>query len=430
MSWKLMDLAVKHLDIDGLREWKRIVLGMSTWMQAVVVGVLVLLIGVSFLSLFWGLKMTRSARFAMGSTSIFMITLILLVAEYSVEDQKAFMIAAAAGVAAGFLYAFLERGFQFVAGFVLGDILGTWLVPALFHMKLDAQPGRIWRLVIAIAAGVLFALAAKKLRFVLTAVEGGAVLGILADAFLAVTEIPWVTDKLTDRQILNLFPVVLIGLGILVQLFQWISRIREQKALQIPTGEERDFGSARSEDSASVKKDSEEAGKTTQAQEEVISMAAAEEVLVEKAKELALAASKSVQSARLKERYEDVAEGLYSSEVAAKRLGITEEEFLEGMKKSGYSTGSEEGQAKEKKTDIDQKDADKIDESQKEKGKIDENQPDGALAEGNRPDGALAEGNKPDETLEKENKPDDGPTEESKADEGQTKKARRTRRKK
>ncbi len=425
MSWRLMDLAVEHLDIDGLRGWKSIVLGMSTWMQAVVVGVLVLLIGVSFLSLFWGLKMTRSARFAMGSTSTFMITLILLVTEYSVEEQKAFMIAAAAGVAAGFLCTFLERGLIFVAGFLLGDILGTWLLPACFHMKLDAQPGRIWRLVIAIAAGVLFAFAAKKLRFVLTAVEGGAVLGILADAFLGVTEIPWVTEKLTDDQILNLFPIVLIGVGILVQLFQRIAQIREQKALQIPTGEERDFASARSEDSASEKKDSEGADKNQPAQEEVISMAAAEEVLVEKAKELAIAASKSVQNARLKERYEDVAEGLYSSEVAAKRLGITEEEFLEGMKKSGYSTASEEGQAEESKPDGGQAEAGKTDENQTEESKQSE-----GPAEESKSDDEAIKADKAVENQAEEGKSDKDPAEENKAEEGQTKKAKRAKRKK
>ncbi len=350
MSWKMMDLAVKHLNVNALREWKDTVLGMSIWMQAVVVGVLALLIGASLLSLFWGLKMNRSARFAAGSSSVFMITLIILVAEYSTEDQKAFIISAIAGVAGGFLYAFLERIFQFAAGFVFGTVLATWLLPVCFHMKLNTQPGRVWRLIIAIAVGVVFALLAKKLKFILTALEGGVVLGLLADAFLPVTKIPWISEKLTKNQILNLLPMVIAAVGVLVQLGQWIAEIRERKALQIPTGDE--TNSDRSSAASSQEKPSEEKpeGDTAQAQE-VISMAAAEEVLVEKAKELALAASKSVQNARLKERYEDVAEGLYTPEVAAGRLGITEEEFLEGMKKSGYSLKSEEGEKKDVASD-------------------------------------------------------------------------------
>ena len=70
--------------------------------------------------------------------------------------------------------------------------------------------------------------------------------------------------------------------------------------------------------------------------EDEVSLAQAEEVLVEKAKELALAASKGAQQARLRERYEDVSEGMYSAEVAARKLGMTEEEFIKGMRKAGF----------------------------------------------------------------------------------------------
>ncbi len=340
MNWKMMDLAVKYLSVPALKEWKTTVLGMSIWMQAIVVGALVLLVGVSLLSLFWGLKMNRSARFAAGSVSVFHITLILLVSAYSMEEQKALIIAACAGAAAGFLYAFLERVFQFAAGFVFGTVLTAWLLPEYFHMKLDTQSGRIWRLVIAIAAGVLFALLAKKLRFVLTALEGGVVLGLLCDVFLPVTKIPWISEKLTGNQILNFLPLAIAALGLLIQFFQWIAMIREQRALRIPTGEEREYSSGeQTNQSGEEKAESEE---NTVRDEDVITMAAAEEVLVEKAKELAMAASRSAQNARLKERYEDVKEGLYTSEVAAKRLGISEEEFLEGMRKSGYLPSSEE----------------------------------------------------------------------------------------
>ncbi len=346
MKWNMMDLAVKHLNVTALKEWKNTVLTMDTWMQAVMVGALVFLIGAAFLSWLWGLKMTKSARFAAGITSVFHITMILLVMEYSMDLTKALIIAGIAGAAAGFLYAFLERIFQFAAGFVFGDVLATWLLPKYFHLKLDAQAGRIWRLVAAIAVGVLFALLAKKLRFLLTAFEGGVVLGLLGEMFFDVTKIPWISEKLTEAQILNLFPIVVAAVGIVIQFFQWIGMIREQRALQIPSGEERDGVSGQDSDSEQSGSENSNEGDNTSEQEQdadAITMVEAEEVLVEKAKELALAANRSAQNARMKERYEDVAEGLYGPDVAAHRLGISEEEFLGGMKKSGYQLPSGQG---------------------------------------------------------------------------------------
>ena len=346
MNWKMLDLAVRRLNVFALKEWKSTFLGMSVWMQAILVGALVLLIGVSALSCWWGIRMKRSARFAAGAVSVFYIVLIILVTEYSIEMNKALIFAALAGAGAGFLYAFLERIFQLAAGFVFGTVLSAWLLPTCFHMKMTSGKGRIWALVIAIAAGVLFALAAKKLKFLLTALEGGVVLGLLCDAYLPVNstvqKIPWIKDKLTQNQVLNLLPLLIAATGALVQLIQLLSIRAEQKALAIPTGEERDLAS----DSAAGKADASdsEAAREEEAQpdEETISMVQAEEVLVEKAKELALAAARSAEQARLKERYEDVAAGLYSAKIAAGRLDMSEEAFTAGMKRAGYSIPGEE----------------------------------------------------------------------------------------
>ena len=118
MNWKMMDLAARQLNADALNQWKDAFLSMSIWMQAILVGVLVLLIGASVLSCWWGFRMNRSARFLAGAASVFFIVVILLTTEYPQENWKALLIAAAAGVGGGFLYAFLERAFQFVAGFV------------------------------------------------------------------------------------------------------------------------------------------------------------------------------------------------------------------------------------------------------------------------------------------------------------------------
>ena len=344
MNWKMLDLAVRRLNVSALKEWKGTFLGISVWMQAILVGALVLLIGVSVLSCWWGIRMKRSARFAAGAVSVFYIVLIILVTEYSIQIDKALIYSALAGAGAGFLYAFLERVFQFAAGFVFGTVLSAWLLPECFHMKMTSGKGRIWALVIAIAAGILFALAAKKLKFILTALEGGVVLGLLCDAYLPVNstvqKIPWIKEKLTENQVLNLLPLLIAATGVLVQMIQLLSIRAEQKALEIPTGEERDLAP----DSAAEKTVPAEISgeEEVHPDEEAVSMAQAEEVLVEKAKELALAAARSAEQARLKERYEDVAAGLYSVRTAAARLDMSEEAFTAGMKRAGYSIPGEE----------------------------------------------------------------------------------------
>ena len=345
MSWKMLDMAVRRLNPSSLREWKSVFESMSVWMQAVMVGALVLLIGVSVLSCWWGLKMKRSARFAAGAVSVFHIVMIILVMEYSIPTLRALIIAAIAGVGAGFVYAFLERVFQFAAGFVFGTVLSAYLLPKCFHQKPTAGSGIVWTLVIAGGAGVLFALLAKKLKFVLTALEGGVVLGLVCDAFLPVNRTPWVKDKLTGAQIENLLPLLIAASGVLIQLFQLLAIRAEQKALAIPTGDERDHIPG-TQDEPEHASDRDASGEDTPGDEDALSMAQAEEVLVEKAKELALAAARSAEHARLKERYEDVMAGLYGTEVAAQRLGMSEEAFVEGMRKAGYSVPGEE-EAKE-----------------------------------------------------------------------------------
>ena len=345
MSWKMLDLAVRRLNVSALRDWKSVFESMSVWMQAIMVGALVLLIGVSALSCWWGLKMKRSARFAAGAAAVFYIVMIVLATEYSMPLVKALIIVALSGVGAGFLYAFVERAFQFLAGFVFGTILSSFVLQKYFHLNMTSGSGRVWTLVIAIGAGALFALAAKKLRFVLTALEGGIILGLLCDAFLPVKKIPLVKEKLTGAQMENLLPLVFAASGILIQLFQLLAIRAERKALAIPTGDERDHipgAEDRSEHSGS------DADPEAEVQnEDAISMAQAEEVLVEKAKELALAATRSAEHARLKERYEDVVAGLYSTQVASERLGMSEEAFVEGMKKAGYSIPGQEEEAKQ-----------------------------------------------------------------------------------
>ena len=366
LSWKMLDLAVRRLNVSALSDWKVLFSNMDIWMQAVLVGTLVLLVGVSALSCWWGLKMNRYAQFAAGAAFVFHVMLILLFQESTISLGLIFVWSAVAGVAGGFLYAFLERGFQFVAGFVFGTVLSVWILHRFFDLETTAGAGRIWTLVISLAVGALFALAAKRLKIVLTALEGGVVLGLLCGAFLPVDRIPWINEKLAREQVLNLLPFLFAATGFLVQFLQYMAIRAEKKSLQIPTGEEKDSETAVTEASSGNENapSAEEVEK-----EEIINMAQAEEVLVEKAKELALAARSSAQHARRTERYEDVSQGLYSVEVAASRLGMSDEAFLRGMKEAGFSVPGEEestGQEESETTAASQEENETVAASQEE----------------------------------------------------------------
>jgi hypothetical protein len=350
MNWNMLRLAVDMLNVDTLIEWKDTFLTMDVWMQAILVGVLVLLTGVAFLSCFLGFRMKKAARFAAGAASVFYIGMIILTEEYELSNGKALIYASIGAAAAGLIYAFVERLFQFAAGAVFGSVLSVWLLPTFFHVEAVEGSGRIWTIVIMAAGGILFALGAKKLKLALTALEGGVVLGLLCDVFLPVDRIPWISEKLSLAQIRNLVPIVIAALGFVIQLIQFLVIWREQRALRIPAGEEQESGSGveKTQDASDGSGDG-TAGEASgqDAQEEGISIAQAEEVLVEKAKELALAAARSTQQVRLKERCEDVAQGLYDAKTAADRLGMTEEAFLQEMKKAGFSL-PQDSEAKEK----------------------------------------------------------------------------------
>ena len=219
-------------------------------------------------------------------------------------------------------------------------------------MDLGRNPGRILRLVIAIAAGGLFALLARKLRPVLAALLGGTILGLLIEVFLPYASIPFLPQilKLSEGMYRNLLPLVLAAIGILMQLPQWIRVIREQKERKLL--EERNAEETRESSGEETDSPEEETQQETVPTPAAVSVAEAEAILVEKARELALAASRNAEDVRIRDRYEDVAEGLYGADIAAARLGMTVEAFLEGMRESGYTIPGEEMPAAEDAEDM------------------------------------------------------------------------------
>ena len=338
-----MNLVTDYLNPDALTECRNRIMQMSIWMQGILVGIVFLLAGCALLELLCGLQMQKYARSVTGFAVGFAVCFVILQGYTDIDEVRLLLYALAAGAVCGILNAFLERVFQFAVGFLFGTAFATWLVPEILKKDLTENPGRILRLVIAIAAGALFALLAKKLRFLLAALLGGTILGLLTESFVSYAQIPYLPEmrELSEGMYRNILPLALAGIGILIQLPQLVSRIRTERELRIPPGSADDNyftvhdGAGQPEESGQEKTEE----NPTQAE---LNIAEAEAVLVEKARELALAASRSAEDIRLRERYEDVEQGLYSPEAAAERLGISEETFLEGMRQGGFRIPGEE----------------------------------------------------------------------------------------
>ena len=354
MIWKWMGLVTEYLNPDALIKYKENIASMSPWLQGIVIGAVFLLAGCALLELLFALQMGKYARSVVGFSVGFAVCWLILSGYTQIEELKIVLYSLGVGLAAGLMNAFLERVFQFAVGFLYGTALAGWLVPQVLHMGLDKNPGRILRLVIAIAAGALFALLARKLRPILAALLGGTILGLLIEIFLPYASIPFLPQvlKLSEGMYRNLLPLVLAAIGVLIQLPQWIREIREQKErklLEQRTAEETRESSAEEPDSPE-----EETEQQTVLTPAAVSVAEAEAILVEKARELAIAASRNAEDVRIRDRYEDVAEGLYGADIAAARLGMTEEAFLEGMRQSGYTIPGEEAPAAEGTEDMKQ----------------------------------------------------------------------------
>ena len=342
MIWKWMDLVTEYLNPDALIKYKENIAAMSPWLQGIIIGAVFLLAGCALLELLFALQMGKYARSVVGFSAGFAVCWLILSGYTEIEELRIVLYSLGVGVAAGLLNAFLERVFQFAVGFLYGTALATWLVPQILHMDLGRNPGRILRLVIAIAAGGLFALLARKLRPVLAALLGGTILGLLIEVFLPYASIPFLPQilKLSEGMYRNLLPLVLAAIGILMQLPQWIRVIREQKERKLL--EERNAEETRESSGEETDSPEEETHQETVPTPAAVSVAEAEAILVEKARELALAASRNAEDVRIRDRYEDVAEGLYGADIAAARLGMTVEAFLEGMRESGYAIPGEE----------------------------------------------------------------------------------------
>ena len=353
MNLQWLNLVTDYLNPYALDECVKASLAMRPWVQGILAGVLILLTGAAVIEWIGGLYEQRSSRVFVGLSCGFSVCFVILRGYTALDEVHLLLYSLLAGVLTACVNAFLERVFRGVTGFLFGDALAFWLLPSVFHMDLSTTQAGGVRLAIALGAGVLFALLTGKLRPVFSALLGGTILALEAGLF-----IPW--EKLTILEQAGIsedlarfiLAAILVVIGLLVQLPKYIRQIRAQRDAQLASVYVPEEDSTASGEGTGQENGPEDGQEGAQAQilddSAALSVEQAEEVLVEKARELAQAAVKSTEDMRLRERYEDVAQGLYSPEAAANRLGIRVEDFLQGMRVNGYTLPEEAPAAEEK----------------------------------------------------------------------------------
>ena len=341
MIWEWMNCVTENLNPDALMRCRNTIGELSVWMQALLFGMLVLLAGCCLVECLFGLRMKEFPRFLTGFAIAYCVCFVLLYQRLELNEMGLVLYPALAGVTGALMYTYLEHGFRFVTGFAFGLALATWLLPLWFSMDVSEHPGRIWRVAAAAAVGVIFAVLTNRGRILLSALTGAAVLALLAETFIPYDRIPYLSDRLglDEGMYRNALAAVLAAVGILIQGIQFLVLDRKRKAEEAAAARREEQEAAERERRAEPDaegNDREADAPAGQDPAEEVSMADAEAVLVEKARELAAAAARRSQMARLQDRYADVAEGLYGAEVAARKLGMTQEAFLDGMRSSGY----------------------------------------------------------------------------------------------
>jgi len=287
------------LKLETLNTWKETLGELPDWMFSVYVFLLILLAGIAFLALFWGLHMNALSGFFLGAALAAHIALMALIPK--VTDPT----------------------------------------------KIEAYRDVLIAVVIsAVAGAVLFRLLPRIVKALLGALLGAAPIAVIVGYFVKYKKIPYLPEHLKlsqERFIIALFGI-LAAVGFLLQFLAW-RRLRKKEKEQAETERLQAEEAARREEEKKLREQQEAEDALRREAEEMESgqttIADAQTILVEKAKELAQAATKAAEKARRSDRYQDVADGLYSASVAASKLGISEELFLQGMKAAGFDTGKD-----------------------------------------------------------------------------------------
>ena len=411
MIWNILEHFSNLMTSAAAGVWREAFAMLPAWMKAIAVFLLVLTLGMSLMECWWGYKMNAGARFFAGLGSGVNVAFLIAALTVGTEDRKVLIWVLAAGAACALVYCLLPRLYLAAGGVILGCTAAAAAGRFFPALEQGSRNGRILLAVLATAGGILAGIFAVKLGGVLHGLIGGALLGTILAGLIPLERISFLSNipAMNQRLFRMILIGVCAGTGVLAQSLS-LHAVRKREKMfggsSTQAGEDRSSGSSGSREdggagesgpraadgqteksrgsadgswqtdekrtggirqpgeggsSARAAGSGSGSGQTAAAQDssgldvftryELKNLEDMEADISGKAseiaKELTATVARAVASARLSDRCADVAEGLYSPEIAARKLGMPEQMFLEAMDQKGLRLPAEAGSARE-----------------------------------------------------------------------------------
>ena len=411
MIWNILEHFSNLMTSAAAGVWREAFAMLPAWMKAIAVFLLVLTLGMSLMECWWGYKMNAGARFFAGLGSGVNVAFLIAALTVGTEDRKVLIWVLAAGAACALVYCLLPRLYLAAGGVILGCTAAAAAGRFFPALEQGSRNGRILLAVLATAGGILAGIFAVKLGGVLHGLIGGALLGTILAGVIPLERISFLSNipAMNQRLFRMILIGVCAGTGVLAQSLS-LHAVRKREKMfggsSTQAGEDRSSGSSGSREdggagesgpraadgqteksrgsadgswqtdekrtggirqpgeggsSARAAGSGSGSGQTAAAQDssgldvftryELKNLEDMEADISGKAseiaKELTATVARAVASARLSDRCADVAEGLYSPEIAARKLGMPEQMFLEAMDQKGLRLPAEAEYASE-----------------------------------------------------------------------------------
>ena len=411
MIWNILEHFSNLMTSAAAGVWREAFAMLPAWMKAIAVFLLVLTFGMSLMECWWGYKMNAGARFFAGLGSGVNVAFLIAALTVGTEDRKVLIWVLAAGAACALVYCLLPRLYLAAGGVILGCTAAAAAGRFFPALEQGSRNGRILLAVLATAGGILAGIFAVKLGGVLHGLIGGALLGTILAGVIPLERISFLSNipAMNQRLFRIILIGICAGTGALAQSLS-LHAVRKREKMfggsSTQAGEDRSSGSSGSREdggagesgpraadgqteksrgsadgswqtdekrtggirqpgeggsSARAAGSGSGSGQTAAAQDssgldvftryELKNLEDMEADISGKAseiaKELTATVARAVASARLSDRCADVAEGLYSPEIAARKLGMPEQMFLEAMDQKGLRLPAEAEYASE-----------------------------------------------------------------------------------
>ena len=381
MIWNILEHFSNLMTSAAAGVWREAFAMLPAWMKAIAVFLLVLTLGMSLMECWWGYKMNAGARFFAGLGSGVNVAFLIAALTVGTEDRKVLIWVLAAGAGCALVYCLLPRLYLAAGGVILGCTAAAAAGRFFPALEQGSRNGRILLAVLATAGGILAGIFAVKLGGVLHGLIGGALLGTILAGLIPLERISFLSNIPAMNQ--RLFRIILIGIcagtGALAQSLS-LHAVRKREKMfggsSTQAGEDRSSDPSGSSDDSAAARDSGPSATGSRADENrggAGGLGQAEEGSrtggirrpgeAGSPAQAAGAGYGSTQGPAAQDssgldvftRYElknldrcaDVAEGLYSPEIAARKLGMPEQMFLEAMDQKGLRLPAEAGSARE-----------------------------------------------------------------------------------